>query len=116
MEFSVYEIADEPDIDLKENIFGARQDIDALDLVTNMLLKSGSEIGGKNIECVIENRLYKVENDYFVLDLIGKDDKEVFEILDKDRNGNVYADVYIDCDIEAWLNFQSKFKERLRIL
>ena len=89
MEFSVYEMTDEPDIDVEENLFGARQIINPLDLVTNMLLKSGNEISGKNIECVIENRLYKVGNDYFVLDLLQKDDKELFKVLDKDRNGNV---------------------------
>lgn len=116
MEFSVYEITDEPDIDVEENLFGVRQIINPLDLVTNMLLKSGNEISGKNIECVIENRLYKVGNDYFVLDLLQKDDKELFKVLDKDRNGNVYADIYINCDIEVWLNFYAKFKERLRIL
>lgn len=116
MEFSVYEMTDEPDIDVEENLFGARQIINPLDLVTNMLLKSGNEISGKNIECVIENRLYKVDNDYFVLDLLQKDDKELFKVLDKDRNGNVYADIYINCDIEVWLNFYAKFKERLRIL
>ena len=116
MEFSVYEMTDEPDIDVEENLFGARQIINPLDLVTNMLLKSGNEISGKNIECVIENRLYKVGNDYFVLDLLQKDDKELFKVLDKDRNGNVYADIYINCDIEVWLNFYAKFKERLRIL
>lgn len=116
MEFSVYEMTDEPDIDVQENLFGARQIINPLDLVTNMLLKSGNEISGKNIECVIENRLYKVGNDYFVLNLLQKDDKELFKVLDKDRNGNVYADIYINCDIEVWLNFYSKFKERLRIL
>ena len=116
MEFSVYEMTDEPDIDVQENLFGARQIINPLDLVTNMLLKSGNEISGKNIECVIENRLYKVGNDYFVLDLLQKDDKELFKVLDKDRNGNVYADIYINCDIEVWLNFYAKFKERLRIL
>lgn len=116
MEFSVYEMTDEPDIDVQENLFGARQIINPLDLVTNMLLKSGNEISGKNIECVIENRLYKVGNDYFVLDLLQKDDKELFKVLDKDKNGNVYADIYINCDIEVWLNFYAKFKERLRIL
>lgn len=116
MEFSVYEMTDEPDIDVQENLFGARLEKNPLDLVTNMLLKSGNEISGKNIECVIENRLYKVGNDYFVLDLLQKDDKELFKVLDKDRNGNVYADIYINCDIEVWLNFYAKFKERLRIL
>lgn len=116
MEFSVYEMTDEPDIDVEENLFGVRLEKNPLDLVTNMLLKSGNEISGKNIECVIENRLYKVGNDYFVLDLLQKDDKELFKVLDKDRNGNVYADIYINCDIEVWLNFYAKFKERLRIL
>lgn len=116
MEFSVYEMTDEPDIDVEENLFGVRLEKNTLDLVTNMLLKSGNEISGKNIECVIENRLYKVGNDYFVLDLLQKDDKELFKVLDKDRNGNVYADIYINCDIEVWLNFYAKFKERLRIL
>nr|WP_321310934.1 site-specific DNA-methyltransferase [uncultured Campylobacter sp.] len=116
MEFSVYEMTDEPDIDVEENLFGVRLEKNPLDLVTNMLLKSGNEISGKNIECVIENRLYKVGNDYFVLDLLQKDDKELFKVLDKDRNGNVYADIYINCDIEVWLNFHAKFKERLRIL
>lgn len=116
MEFSVYEMTDEPDIDVQENLFGIRLEKNTLDLVTNMLLKSGNEISGKNIECVIENRLYKVGNDYFVLDLLQKDDKELFKVLDKDRNGNVYADIYINCDIEVWLNFYAKFKERLRIL
>ena len=116
MEFSVYEMTDEPDIDVQENLFGVRLEKNTLDLVTNMLLKSGNEISGKNIECVIENRLYKVGNDYFVLDLLQKDDKELFKVLDKDRNGNVYADIYINCDIEVWLNFYAKFKERLRIL
>ena len=116
MEFSVYEMTDEPDIDVQENLFGVRLEKNPLDLVTNMLLKSGNEISGKNIECVIENRLYKVGNDYFVLDLLQKDDKELFKVLDKDRNGNVYADIYINCDIEVWLNFYAKFKERLRIL
>ena len=116
MEFSVYEMTDEPDIDVQENLFGVRLEKNTLDLVTNMLLKSGNEISGKNIECVIENRLYKVGNDYFVLDLLQKDDKELFKVLDKDKNGNVYADIYINCDIEVWLNFYAKFKERLRIL
>ena len=116
MEFSVYEMTDEPDIDVEENLFGVRLEKNTLDLVTNMLLKSGNEISGKNIECVIENRLYKVGNDYFVLDLLQKDDKELFKVLDKDKNGNVYADIYINCDIEVWLNFYAKFKERLRIL
>ena len=116
MEFSVYEMTDEPDIDVQENLFGVRLEKNPLDLVTNMLLKSGNEISGKNIECVIENRLYKVGNDYFVLDLLQKDDKELFKVLDKDKNGNVYADIYINCDIEVWLNFYAKFKERLRIL
>ena len=116
MEFSVYEMTDEPDIDVEENLFGVRLEKNPLDLVTNMLLKSGNEISGKNIECVIENRLYKVGNDYFVLDLLQKDDKELFKVLDKDKNGNVYADIYINCDIEVWLNFYAKFKERLRIL
>ena len=88
-----------------------------------MLLKSGNEIGGKEIICVIENRLYKVNNDYFVINLDNKgeifendDVKQIFGILNQDRNGNVFADMYMDCHIQNWLNFREKFKERLRII
>ncbi|MCI6694176.1 MAG: site-specific DNA-methyltransferase, partial [Campylobacter sp.] len=121
MEFSVYEIDDEPEIDLEKGVI--RNNISAIDLVTNMLLKSGNEIGGKEIICVIENKLYKVNNDYFVINLDNKgeifendDVKQIFGILNQDRNGNVFADMYMDCHIQNWLNFREKFKERLRII
>lgn len=94
---------------------GQRNQQNPLNLITNLLLKAGEEIGGKNIQCLIENKLYKVDTNYFVINFVANDE-ELFNILQADKNGKIFADMYINCDIESWLNFQIKFKERLTIL
>lgn len=113
--FDVYKIINEPEIDIENDFLGQRNQQNPLNLITNLLLKAGEEIGGKNIQCLIENKLYKVDTNYFVINFVANDE-ELFSILQADKNGKIFADMYINCDIESWLNFQSKFKERLTIL
>lgn len=113
--FDVYKIINEPEIDIENDFLGQRNQQNPLNLITNLLLKAGEEIGGKNIQCLIENKLYKVDTNYFVINFVANDE-ELFNILQADKNGKIFADMYINCDIESWLNFQSKFKERLTIL
>lgn len=113
--FDVYKIINEPEIDIENDFLGQRNQQNPLNLITNLLLKAGEEIGGKNIQCLIENKLYKVDTNYFVINFVANDE-ELFNILQADKNGKIFADMYINCDIESWLNFQIKFKERLTIL
>lgn len=52
--FDVYKVINEPEIDVENDLLGQRNpQQNPLNLITNLLLKAGEEIGGKNIQCII---------------------------------------------------------------
>ena len=67
--------------------------------------------------CIIpSDNIFADETQYKVV--YDDDGNRLYEFWDEESETYSYvnADIYINCDIEVWLNFYAKFKERLRIL
>ncbi|WQR82325.1 site-specific DNA-methyltransferase [Helicobacter pylori] len=71
---------------------------------------------GKTLNCVLEttikDKLYKCEDAYFCIVC----DKEAQEYLAKSKNEMIFLDGYEEIDLEAFLNLNASFKERLSVV
>ncbi|MFA4725793.1 site-specific DNA-methyltransferase [Helicobacter pylori] len=81
------------------------------DKALNLALQCGKTLD-QALEIIIKDKLYKCEDAYFCIVC----DKEVQEYLAKSKNEMIFLDGYEEIDLEAFLNLNASFKERLSVV
>ncbi|MFP6271723.1 site-specific DNA-methyltransferase [Helicobacter pylori] len=77
----------------------------------NLALQCGKTLN-QALEIIIKDKLYKCEDAYFCIVC----DKEAQEYLAKSKNEMIFLDGYEEIDLEAFLNLNASFKERLSVV
>ncbi|MFP6242551.1 site-specific DNA-methyltransferase [Helicobacter pylori] len=111
--FKVYTLQDKAQItNDKEGItLFNRSDLTPFDKALNLALQCGKTLN-QALEIIIKDKLYKCEDAYFCIVC----DKEAQEYLAKSKNGMIFLDGYEEIDLEAFLNLNASFKERLSVV
>ncbi|RVZ84886.1 site-specific DNA-methyltransferase [Helicobacter pylori] len=111
--FKVYTLQDKAQIaNDKEGItLFNRSDLTPFDKVLNLALQCGKTLN-QPLEIIIKDKLYKCEDAYFCIVC----DKEAQEYLAKSKNEMIFLDGYEEIDLEAFLNLNAGFKERLSVV
>ncbi len=111
--FKVYTLQDKAQIaNDKEGItLFNRSDLTPFDKALNLALQCGKTLD-QALEIVIKDKLYKCEDAYFCIVC----DEEVREYLAKSKNEMIFLDGYEEIDLEAFLNLNASFKERLSVV
>ncbi|MGL2382710.1 site-specific DNA-methyltransferase [Helicobacter pylori] len=81
------------------------------DKALNLALQCGKMLN-QPLEIIIKDKLYKCEDAYFCIVC----DKEVQEYLAKSKNEMIFLDGYEEIDLQAFLNLNASFKERLSVV
>ncbi|RKV01648.1 site-specific DNA-methyltransferase [Helicobacter pylori] len=111
--FKVYTLQDKAQItnDKEEITLFNRSDLTPFDKALNLALQCGKTLNC-TLETTIKDKLYKCEDAYFCIMF----DKEVQEYLAKSKNEMIFLDGYEEIDLEAFLNLNASFKERLSVV
>ncbi|WRG60738.1 site-specific DNA-methyltransferase [Helicobacter pylori] len=111
--FKVYTLQDKVQIaNNKERItLFNRSDLTPFDKALNLALQCGKTLNCA-LETTIKDKLYKCEDAYFCIVC----DKEAQEYLAKSKNEMIFLDGYEEIDLEAFLNLNASFKERLSVV
>ncbi|MCQ2716240.1 site-specific DNA-methyltransferase [Helicobacter pylori] len=111
--FKVYTLQDKVQItNTKEEItLFNHSDLTPFDKALNLALQCGKTLN-QPLEIIIKDKLYKCEDAYFCIVC----DKEVQEYLAKSKNEMIFLDGYEEIDLEAFLNLNASFKERLSVV
>ncbi len=111
--FKVYTLQDKAQIaNDKEGItLFNRSDLTPFDKALNLALQCGKTLN-QALEIIIKDKLYKCEDAYFCIVC----DEEVQEHLAKSKNEMIFLDGYEEIDLEAFLNLNASFKERLSVV
>ncbi|WP_208366328.1 site-specific DNA-methyltransferase [Helicobacter pylori] len=111
--FKVYTLQDKAQIanDKEEITLFNRSDLTPFDKALNLALQCGKTLN-QALEIIIKDKLYKCEDAYFCIVC----DKEVQEYLAKSKNEMIFLDGYEEIDLEAFLNLNAGFKERLSVV
>ncbi|MCP3737208.1 site-specific DNA-methyltransferase [Helicobacter pylori] len=111
--FKVYTLQDKAQIanDKEEITLFNRSDLTPFDKALNLALQCGKTLN-QALEIIIKDKLYKCEDAYFCIVC----DKEVQEYLAKSKNEMIFLDGYEEIDLEAFLNLNASFKERLSVV
>ncbi|WP_120897971.1 site-specific DNA-methyltransferase [Helicobacter pylori] len=111
--FKVYTLQDKVQItnDKEEITLFNRSDLTPFDKALNLALQCGKTLN-QALEIIIKDKLYKCEDAYFCIVC----DKEVQEYLAKSKNEMIFLDGYEEIDLEAFLNLNASFKERLSVV
>ncbi|MGL2532833.1 site-specific DNA-methyltransferase [Helicobacter pylori] len=111
--FKVYTLEDKVQIiNDKEGItLFNRSDLTPFDKALNLALQCGKTLN-QVLETTIKDKLYKCEDAYFCIVC----DEEVREYLAKSKNEMIFLDGYEEIDLEAFLNLNAGFKERLSVV
>ncbi|WQW71407.1 site-specific DNA-methyltransferase [Helicobacter pylori] len=111
--FKVYTLQDKAQItnDKEEITLFNRSDLTPFDKALNLALQCGKTLD-QPLEIIIKDKLYKCEDAYFCIVC----DKEVQEYLAKSKNEMIFLDGYEEIDLEAFLNLNASFKERLSVV
>ncbi|MGL2879721.1 site-specific DNA-methyltransferase [Helicobacter pylori] len=111
--FKVYTLQDKVQIaNDKEGItLFNRSDLTPFDKALNLALQCGKTLN-QPLEIIIKDKLYKCEDAYFCIVC----DKEAQEYLAKSKNEMIFLDGYEEIDLEAFLNLNASFKERLSVV
>ncbi|MGL2646637.1 site-specific DNA-methyltransferase [Helicobacter pylori] len=111
--FKVYTLQDKAQIiNDKEGItLFNRSDLTPFDKALNLALQCGKTLNCA-LEIIIKDKLYKCEDAYFCIVC----DKEAQEYLAKSKNEMIFLDGYEEIDLEAFLNLNASFKERLSVV
>ncbi|WP_187836031.1 site-specific DNA-methyltransferase [Helicobacter pylori] len=111
--FKVYTLQDKAQIiNDKEGItLFNRSDLTPFDKALNLALQCGKTLNCA-LETTIKDKLYKCEDAYFCIVC----DKEAQEYLAKSKNEMIFLDGYEEIDLEAFLNLNASFKERLSVV
>ncbi|MFP6090830.1 site-specific DNA-methyltransferase [Helicobacter pylori] len=111
--FKVYTLQDKAQIaNTKEGItLFNHSHLTPFDKALNLALQCGKTLNCA-LETTIKDKLYKCEDAYFCIVC----DKEVQEYLAKSKNEMIFLDGYEEIDLEAFLNLNASFKERLSVV
>ncbi|GAA7863433.1 site-specific DNA-methyltransferase [Helicobacter pylori] len=111
--FKVYTLQDKVQIaNTKERITLFNHSIlTPFDKALNLALQCGKTLNCA-LETTIKDKLYKCEDAYFCIVC----DKEAQEYLAKSKNEMIFLDGYEEIDLEAFLNLNASFKERLSVV
>ncbi|WQU25595.1 site-specific DNA-methyltransferase [Helicobacter pylori] len=111
--FKVYTLQDKAQItNDKEGItLFNRSDLTPFDKALNLALQCGKTLNCA-LETTIKDKLYKCQDAYFCIVC----DKEAQEYLAKSKNEMIFLDGYEEIDLEAFLNINASFKERLSVV
>ncbi|WQW53027.1 site-specific DNA-methyltransferase [Helicobacter pylori] len=111
--FKVYTLQDKVQItnDKEEITLFNRSDLTPFDKALNLALQCGKTLN-QALEIISKDKLYKCEDAYFCIVC----DKEVQEYLAKSKNEMIFLDGYEEIDLEAFLNLNASFKERLSVV
>ncbi|WRG14918.1 site-specific DNA-methyltransferase [Helicobacter pylori] len=111
--FKVYTLQDKAQIaNDKEGItLFNHSHLTPFDKALNLALQCGKTLN-QPLEIIIKDKLYKCEDAYFCIVC----DKEVQEYLAKSKNEMIFLDGYEEIDLEAFLNLNASFKERLSVV
>ncbi|MCQ2864564.1 site-specific DNA-methyltransferase [Helicobacter pylori] len=111
--FKVYTLQDKVQLtnDKEEITLFNRSDLTPFDKALNLALQCGKTLN-QVLEIIIKDKLYKCEDAYFCIVC----DKEVQEYLAKSKNEMIFLDGYEEIDLQAFLNLNASFKERLSVV
>ncbi len=111
--FKVYTLQDKAQIanDKEEITLFNRSDLTPFDKALNLALQCGKTLN-QPLEIIIKDKLYKCEDAYFCIVC----DKEAQEYLAKSKNEMIFLDGYEEIDLQAFLNLNAGFKERLSVV
>ncbi|ALM80798.1 DNA methyltransferase [Helicobacter pylori] len=111
--FKVYTLQDKAQIaNDKEGItLFNHSHLTPFDKALNLALQCGKTLNCA-LETIIKDKLCKCEDAYFCIVC----DKEVQEYLAKSKNEMIFLDGYEEIDLEAFLNLNASFKERLSVV
>ncbi|GAA8098618.1 site-specific DNA-methyltransferase [Helicobacter pylori] len=111
--FKVYTLEDKAQItnDKEEITLFNHSNLTPFDKALNLALQCGKTLN-QPLEIIIKDKLYKCEDAYFCIVC----DEEVQEYLAKSKNEMIFLDGYEEIDLEAFLNLNASFKERLSVV
>ncbi|MGN8481140.1 site-specific DNA-methyltransferase [Helicobacter pylori] len=111
--FKVYTLQDKAQIaNTKEEItLFNHSHLTPFDKALNLALQCGKTLN-QPLEIIIKDKLYKCEDAYFCIVC----DKEAQEYLAKSKNEMIFLDGYEEIDLQAFLNLNASFKERLSVV
>ncbi|MGL2563270.1 site-specific DNA-methyltransferase [Helicobacter pylori] len=111
--FKVYTLQDKAQItnDKEEITLFNHSILTPFDKALNLALQCGKTLN-QALEIIVKDKLYKCEYAYFCIVC----DKEAQEYLAKSKNEMIFLDGYEEIDLEAFLNLNASFKERLSVV
>ncbi len=111
--FKVYTLQDKAQIiNEKERLrLPSHSNLTPFDKALNLALQCGKTLNC-TLETTIKDKLYKCEDAYFCIVC----DKEVLEYLAKSKKEMIFLDGYEEMDLQAFLNLNASFKERLSVV
>ncbi|GAA9603922.1 hypothetical protein HpHA70_07450 [Helicobacter pylori] len=111
--FKVYTLEDKAQIaNDKEGItLFNHSHLTPFDKALNLALQCGKTLN-QELKTIIKDKLYQCEDAYFCIVC----DKEVQEYLAKSKNEMIFLDGYEEIDLQAFLNLNAGFKERLSVV
>ncbi len=111
--FKVYTLQDKAQLtnDKEEITLFNRSDLTPFDKALNLALQCGKTLN-QPLEIIIKDKLYQCEDAYFCIVC----DEEVREYLAKSKNEMIFLDGYEEIDLQAFLNLNAGFKERLSVV
>ncbi len=111
--FKVYTLQDKAQIanDKEEITLFNHSNLTPFDKALNLALQCGKTLN-QALEIIIKDKLYKCEDAYFCIVC----DEEVQEYLAKSKNEMIFLDGYEEIDLQAFLNLNASFKERLSVV
>ncbi len=111
--FKVYTLQDKAQIaNDKEGItLFNHSHLTPFDKALNLALQCGKTLS-QPLEIIIKDKLYQCEDAYFCIVC----DEEVREYLAKSKNEMIFLDGYEEIDLQAFLNLNAGFKERLSVV
>ncbi|MDU9738928.1 site-specific DNA-methyltransferase [Helicobacter pylori] len=111
--FKVYTLEDKAQItnDKEEIALFNHSNLTPFDKALNLALQCGKTLN-QPLEIIIKDKLYQCEDAYFCIVC----DKEAQEYLAKSKNEMIFLDGYEEIDLEAFLNLNASFKERLSVV
>ncbi len=111
--FKVYTLEDKAQItnDKEEITLFNHSNLTPFDKALNLALQCGKTLN-QPLEIIIKDKLYQCEDAYFCIVC----DEEVREYLAKSKNEMIFLDGYEEIDLQAFLNLNAGFKERLSVV
>ena len=114
LSFNTYKLAPKPRLISDEAgalSISTNEDLSAFDRARNLALQNCKSLSAP-LEIIIPGKLYKCEDAYYALEC----DNEVQAALAATSDESIVLDTYADLDLEAFLNLNATFKERVIVV